>query len=209
VNATDFVNSAILMLVLLNPLLMSTYLIDVIKGLNAKVFTRVLVRAFVISGGVFFLFAWVGEAIFTRMLQVRFEAFLIFGGLVFLIIAIRYMINGANVIDTLRGPPEHLAGSIAMPFMIGPGTVSASVLIGARLPILFAALAIIVALVTSCLLLIVFKLLHDWAKERNEALVERYVEIAGRVSALLIGTIAVEMVFRGVESWLQGLGWPR
>jgi small neutral amino acid transporter SnatA (MarC family) len=167
------------------------------------------VRAFVISGGVFFLFAWVGEAIFTRMLQVRFEAFLIFGGLVFLIIAIRYMINGANVIDTLRGPPEHLAGSIAMPFMIGPGTVSASVLIGARLPILFAALAIIVALVTSCLLLIVFKLLHDWAKERNEALVERYVEIAGRVSALLIGTIAVEMVFRGVESWLQGLGWPR
>ena len=136
----------------------------------------------------------------------RFEAFLVFGGLVFLIIAIRYMIGGGDIIDTLRGPPEHLAGSIAMPFMIGPGTVSASVVIGARLPILSTALAIIVALTTSCLLLVAFKLLHDWVKGRNEALVERYVEIAGRVSALLIGTIAVEMMFKGLESWLQKLG---
>jgi multiple antibiotic resistance protein len=58
-------------------------------------------------------------------------------------------------------------------------------------------------------LLIAFKVLHDWVKERNEALVERYVEIAGRVSALLIGTIAVEMMFKGVESWLQGLAQVR
>ncbi len=205
-NATDFANSAILMLVLLNPLLMSAYLIEVVRGLEVRVFIRVLLRAFLISGGVFLVFAWTGDKIFTGLLQVRFAAFLIFGGLVFLIIAVRYMVSGANMIDTLRGPPEHLAGSMAMPFMIGPGTVSASVLTGSRLPIPFAAFAIIVALVTSCLLLIGFKLLHDWVKERNEPLVERYVEIAGRVSALLIGTIAVEMVFKGVESWLVGLG---
>lgn len=204
-NAGQFFNSAILMLVLLNPLLMSAYLIDVIRALDTGMFTRVLARAFVISGVVFLAFAWAGDSIFTRLLQVRFEAFLVFGGLVFLIIAIRFMINGANVIDTLRGPPEHLAGSIAMPFMIGPGTVSASVLTGVRLPMLYAALAIIVALVTSCLLLVVFKRLHDWVRERNEPLVERYVEIAGRISALLIGTIAVEMMMKGVESWLQGV----
>jgi multiple antibiotic resistance protein len=206
VTATHFLESVILMLVLLNPLLMSAYLIDVIRGLDARLFIRVLVRAFLISGGVFLVFGWAGDAIFTNLLQVRFEAFLVFGGLVFLIIAIRYMIGGGDIIDTLRGPPEHLAGSIAMPFMIGPGTVSASVVIGARLPILSAALAIIVALTTSCLLLVAFKLLHDWVKGRNEALVERYVEIAGRVSALLIGTIAVEMMFKGLESWLQKLG---
>lgn len=208
-NATDLVNSAILMLVLLNPLLLSTYLIDVVKELDPRVFARVLVRAFLISGVVFLLFARAGDGIFTRWLQVRFEAFLVFGGLVFLIIAIRYMVHGASVIDTLRGEPEHLAGSIALPFLIGPGTVSASVLTGVRLPFLFACLAIIAALVTSCFLLIAFKLLHDWVRERNEALVERYVEIAGRVSALLIGTIAVEMMFKGVESWLQGLAGPR
>jgi multiple antibiotic resistance protein len=190
-------------------LLLSAYLIDVIKELNSLVFARVLARAFVIAGVVFLLFAWAGDGIFTRWLQVRFEAFLLFGGLVFLVIAIRYMIHGASVIDTLRGEPEHLSGSIALPFLIGPGTVSASVLTGVRLPILFASLAIIGALVVSCLLLIAFKVLHDWVKERNEALVERYVEIAGRVSALLIGTIAVEMMFKGVESWLQGLAQVR
>jgi multiple antibiotic resistance protein len=30
----------------------------------------------------------------------------------------------------MRGAPEHLAGTIAMPFMIGPGTISAAVVTG-------------------------------------------------------------------------------
>jgi len=136
------------------------------------------------------------------VLQVRFAAFLMFGGIVFLVLGLRYLTQGAKMIETLRGPPEHLAGSIAMPFMIGPGTVSASVLAGARLPIGYAALAIIAALTAACLMLIVFKYLHDYLKSRRESVLERYVEIAGRISALVIGTIAVEMILKGIELWL-------
>ena len=33
----------------------------------------------------------------------------------------------------MRGAPEHLAGTIAMPFMIGPGTISAAVVTGMAL----------------------------------------------------------------------------
>ncbi len=85
------------------------------------------------------LFAVAGDALFARVLQVRFASFLIFGGIVFLVVAIRYMMIGAEAIRGLRGPPEHIAGSVAIPFMIGPGTVSASVLVGSRLPIGWAA----------------------------------------------------------------------
>jgi multiple antibiotic resistance protein len=198
-----FLDSIILMLVLFNPLLMSIYLIDVLTELDVRTFSRVLLRAFVLSGAVFLVFAWAGDAIFVRVLQVRFAAFLIFGGVVFLIIGIRYLTNGAKMIDSLRGPPEHLAGSIAMPFMIGPGTVSASVLTGARLPVLYAALAIVIALTVACLALIAFKYLHDYVRANNEAILERYVEIAGRISALVIGTIAVEMILKGIDLWLQ------
>jgi multiple antibiotic resistance protein len=73
VNATDFVDSVILMLVLLNPLLMSAYLIDVIRELDTRLFIRVLVRAFVISGGVYLLFAWTGDVIFTGCCRCVFQ----------------------------------------------------------------------------------------------------------------------------------------
>lgn len=109
------------------------------------------------------------------------------------------------MIGNLRGDPRSLAGSLAMPFMIGPGTVSASVVTGAQLPIFAAIGAIGVALFISLALLLTFKAIHDVVKERNAELVDRYVEIAGRVSALVIGTIAVEMIFQGLDLWLVEL----
>ncbi len=198
----QFVDAVVLMLVLFNPLLMSAYLHDVMSELDVRVFLRVVSRAFVISGVVFILFAWAGDSLFSRVLQVRFAAFLIFGGFVFLVIALRYLVMGAEMIGKLRGETEHLAGAIAMPFMIGPGTISASVLTGARLPIEWAALAIVVALLISCLLLMAMKRLFDLVQQRNERLVERYAEIIGRASALIIGTIAVEMILKGADLWL-------
>lgn len=197
-----FIDSIALMLVLFNPLLMSAYLHDVMDRLSSRDFLRVVGRAFMISGMVFLLFAAVGDRLFSQVLQVRFAAFLIFGGIVFLIIAIRYIVTGAEMIGQLRGETEHLAGAIAMPFMIGPGTISASVLIGTRLQLLAAGLAIAIALLVSCLLLLIMKWLFDLVQQRNERLVERYAEIIGRASALLIGTIAVEMIFKGIDLWL-------
>lgn len=198
-----FVDSVVLMLVLFNPLLMSAYLHDVMNQLAGRQFLGVVSRAFCISGVTFILFAWAGDSLFSRVLQVRFAAFLMFGGVVFLGIALRYLVNGAEMIGKLRGQPEHLAGAIAMPFMIGPGTISASVLIGARLPIWWAAVAISLSLFVSCLFLMAMKWLFDFVQQRNERLLERYVEIIGRASALIIGTIAVEMVLKGIDLWLS------
>lgn len=47
------------------------------------------------------------------------------------------------------------------------------------------------------------KLAHDYVKERNARLIDRYMEVVGRLSALLIGTIAVEMILEGCSSWLR------
>jgi len=201
-----FIESAVLLFVLLNPFLLCVYLLDLIQELDVRRFGRVLVRAAVISSVVFVVFAWAGDAVFSRVLQVRFCAFQVFGGIVFLVIAIRFVLVGSRALSSLRGSAEHFAGSIAMPFMIGPGTVSASVLAGTRLPIALAALAIVAALSITVLTVLVLKILHDIVRTRDERLVERYVDIVGRISALVIGTIAIEMVFQGVDSWLATRG---
>jgi multiple antibiotic resistance protein len=56
-----------------------------------------------------------------------------------------------------------------------------------------------VVTVTTLLLL---KRLHDVVRPRNARLIERYLEIMGRVTALVIGTFAIDMIMRGVQTWL-------
>jgi small neutral amino acid transporter SnatA (MarC family) len=90
-----------------------------------------------------------------------------------------------------------------MPFMIGPGTVSASVVVGARLPVADAVMVIFATLAATVGLVAAIKLAHDYLKERNARVVDRYIEIVGRISALLIGTFAVEMIFEGLGTWLE------
>lgn len=193
------IESSLFLLVLLNPFLLSIYLLDLVEKLSLAQLGKVLFRASVISGLVFCMFAWSGDALLTRLLRVRFASFMLFGGIVFLLIGIRFVLLGGEAIRSLRGPAEHVAGSIAMPFMIGPGTVSASVIAGTRVPLFFAVLSIVVALAVTSGMVLAFKLLHDVVRHRNEKLVERYVDIVGRLSALVVGTVAVEMILQGFE----------
>lgn len=199
----ELLKASSILFVLLNPFLISIYLIDLIRELTLKEFIKVMMRAHLISGAVFVIFAITGESIFEDVFKVRFGAFLIFGGVIFLWIGIQSIFSGKFVLIETRGDPEHIAGAVAMPFMIAPGTISASVLIGSSLPASSATIAIIVAILSSLTSIIVFKLIHDPLKKRNERLLNRYVEVTGRVVALFTGTFAIEMIARGMA-----LLWP-
>jgi small neutral amino acid transporter SnatA (MarC family) len=195
--------SFLLLFALLNPFLMSVYLLDLITDLSRAMFMRVLARGALVSAVVFSLFAWSGDALFSDVLHVRFASFQVFGGVIFLAIGVRFVFKGADALRTMRGQPEHIAGSIAMPFMIGPGTVSASVVVGARLPVLEAVLVVFFTLAATVALVGSIKLAHDLVRAHNARLIDRYVEVVGRLSALLIGTFAIEMIFEGVGTWLE------
>lgn len=187
---------------LLNPFLLSLYLLDVMVRLPMAQFISVLARGVAIGGVVFSLFVLSGEAIFTKGLHVQFASFQIFGGVLFLLVGIRFFFEGVEAMGKLRGDPEHMAGAIAMPFLVGPATISAAILMGSSLP---AGQAL--GLVWLTLMLVVaglagLKWMHDTVRQRQARLVDRYVEITGRVSALVIGTYAVEMIVQGARRWM-------
>ena len=198
-----YARSFLLLFTLLNPFLMSIYLLDLIHELETATFARVLGRGSFIAGVTFAFFAWTGDAMFSRWLQVHFASFQVFGGVVFLLIGTRFVFEGVGTIRRLRGSPEHVAGSIAMPFMIGPGTVSASVVVGARLPLIGALCVIAATMAATAGLVLVLKVAHDHLNKHNARLTERYVEVVGRISALLIGTFSVEMIMEGITKWLN------
>lgn len=202
---TEFVKSTTLLVIVLNPFALAVYLLDLFRHNSFAQVMRILVRAAAIGGAVFAVFAWAGEAVFTDVLQIRFAAFQVFGGVLFLVLALRFMLTGSQTLVTLRGPPSQVAGAIAMPFLIGPGSVSAATLAGLRLPLLPALASVLCALVAVVALLAVFKASFDYVSARNAGIVERYVDVASRVSAMMVGSIAVEMTFDGLEAWLKDI----
>ncbi len=197
-----FISSLMLLLMLLNPFLLIIYLIDLVQDLERREFRRVMLRAGLISSTVFSVFALLGDVIFEDLLQARFASFQVFGGIIFLLIGIQFLFTGPDALRKIRGAPEHIAGSVAMPIMIGPGTVSASILAGSRLAPLPAVTGIFLTVLITVFVVLILKWLHDFVKPRNEKLIERYVEVMGRITALVIGTYSIEMIMQGLAGWM-------
>jgi multiple antibiotic resistance protein len=199
----DLMQSSALLLVLLNPFLLIIYLIDVVQKLDRQQFVRVLLRAALIATPVFWCFTVLGDAIFSSVFQAEFASFQIFGGVVFLLIGLQFVFRGPQAIEVLRGESEHLAGAIAMPILIGPGTISASVLIGKRHEAIPACGTVLASVLISALIMIALKALHDYVRPKRERLIQRYIEIVGRITSLFVGTVSVEMIMQGVKTWVQ------
>lgn len=199
--AMDIFKSAALLLVLLNPFLVIVYLVDVVEKLDRGQFARVLFRAGIISVAVFSGFALLGDMVFSRILHAEFASFQVFGGVVFLLVGLQFIFKGTRALEILRGDSDHIAGAIAMPILIGPGTISASIVIGKRLDPGAACASILLAVASSMAVMLLLKVIHDYTRPRNEPLVQRYIEIAGRITALVVGTVAVEMIMQGLRTW--------
>ncbi len=198
---SELIKSLFLFLVLLNPFLVIVYLVDVVEKLDQRIFTRVMIRAGLIAGAVFCAFAVLGDAVFSEIIRADFASFQIFGGVIFLLIGLQFVFRGPQAIEILRGESEHLSGAIAMPVLIGPGTISVSVIVGQRHDILASCLVAVLAVLTTVAVMLILKRIHDYVRPRRERLIERYIEIAGRVTALFVGTVSVEMIMRGLQAW--------
>jgi small neutral amino acid transporter SnatA (MarC family) len=199
----QFLESGFLLLALLNPFLVIIYLTDLVEKLDQATFRKVLFRAGVIAGSVFCLFAVLGDAVFSRFIGVEFASFQIFGGVVFIVIGLQFALHGPTAIEILRGESEHVAGAVAMPVLIGPGTISGAVVAGKQNDPLVACAVVAGATVVSLLMVVALKAMHDYVRPRREVLVKRYIEVAGRVTALYVGTLAVEMIMRGIKAWSE------
>ena len=199
----DILRSWGLLFTLLNPFLLVIYLLNVIEKLNFREFNQVVARAGLIASLVFFCFVYLGDVIFSEVFQVEFASFQIFGGIIFLMIALQFVFKGPGAIEMLQGDSRHLAGAIAMPILMGPGTISASVIIGKRHEPIIAFSIVLAAIVSSLILILIFKLIHDWIRVRHEPLIERYIEITGRITALYIGTVSIQLIMDGTSSWID------
>ena len=71
-----------------------------------------------------------------------------------MLIGLQFIFKGPGALRSIRGNPEHIAGSVALPIMIGPGTISASILAGSRLAPGLAVAGIAFAVIVTVLIIL-------------------------------------------------------
>ncbi len=200
----DVGQSLIPFLAILNPFALCLYLLAIMAELDVRQFTRVLVGACLIAWASFAVCAVAGEPVLVGGLGVRPEALRIFGGIIFFIVAYNYVVRGYKAAEVLRGSMEELPSAIALPFMIGAGTITQSMLIGKRHTHLAAIGLLALGIAVTFVVVLGFKLIRDRMTGPRERLFERYVNILARANGLIIGAISTEMVVGGIHDLWQG-----
>ena len=139
------------------------------------------------------VFAFTGQEIFF-IFGISLNSFEVAGGLLLLIISIRILISG-SLRDSTESPESIGAVPIAIPLLVGPGAITATIL----------NLQTFGTLVTIISVLIV--LLLTWIILRNVGTVYKFLGKTGsiviaRVMSLLIAAIAVQYILSGISQFL-------
>jgi multiple antibiotic resistance protein len=189
-------------LAILNPFALCLYLTHVMEELRPGEFAVVLAKASAASLAVFCLFAVAGEPLLVQVLGIRPGAMRVFGGIVFFVVAYGYVTKGFRATTMLRGSLDELPSEIAVPFMIGAGTITQATLLGKQHSAGFAVLVLVVGMVVSVLAVLLFNSIRVRMKGVREDLFERYINILSRLNGLLIGALSADMVVTGIhELW--------
>ncbi len=195
----------LLMLVILNPFAQTLYLSELMQRLRPREFMGVHLRATLLSYGVFVIFALFGDFIMSTIFQVRLASLQIFGGLIMLYIAYRYVTQGAGSNLLFRGDISELATQISLPYMVGPGTIWVALLIGREHPAPISLGLIGGVLAVNFVVLVLYHVIFDRLSGASETLLGKYFAILMRTNALFIGGVAVEMIMSGIEQYLADM----
>ena len=195
-----------LMLILLNPFSQALYLRELFDRLDFKTFVGVHLRASVYSFLIFAIFALFGEPLLDQVFQVRLGSLRVFGGLINIYVAYRFITAGEGSTVLFRGDISDLAPNITLPYMVGPGMLWVSILMGQLYAVPVAFGLIFGVLATNMAFVLFAYGLFSRREGRQETRLAKYFGVLMRMMALFVGAIGVEMIVGGLQELLSVQG---
>ena len=187
-------------LVMLNPFALFLYLEPVRKDLQFNDFLKVMWKASLISFAICSLSMYLGNFIFERVLQIDFESFRIFGGIIIFSYSYLFIVKGQKALIMMKEDLDDLASEIALPFMVGAGTISLSILLSKNFDTAWATAGLVAVFALNFLVL---AFLTDFRRKidgRNfRVAFDKNMEVLLRLNGFFIGAIGVDMVVTGVQ----------
>lgn len=195
-----------LMLIILNPFAQVLYLRQLIDDLPFRVFAPIHLRASLYSFIIFAIFALCGEPILYDLFQIRLGSLRVFGGMINLYVAYRYIAVGEGSTLLFRGNVADLAPNITLPYMVGPGMLWASILMGETYGVPIASGMIAGVLAVNIAFVFAAHALFRRSDDNRETAFTKYFAVLMRMMALFVGAVGVEMVVGGMQELLQDTG---
>ncbi len=194
-------SSIVELLVMLNPFALFLYLEPIRKDLSHKQFVHVVFKASLISLVVCLLFFFSGEFIFDKVLGIHFESFRIFGGIIIFSFAYFYIVKGQRALIMMKENLDDLASEIALPFMVGAGTISLTILTSYRHPTPVGLAILFIVFSANFLVIFFLKKFRDLLEGKKlKTAYDKNMEVLLRLNGFFIGAIGVNMVFTGIKN---------
>ncbi|AHM59959.1 hypothetical protein D770_08480 [Flammeovirgaceae bacterium 311] len=188
-------------LVMLNPFALFLYLKPLMKDLTDREFLSVLFRASLISFFIYLTFVLFGNFIFERIFRISFESFRIFGGIILFSLAYMFIVRGKKAFIQTKGDLDDMASEIALPFMVGAGTISISILLGEQLPMPYGVLALVIIMTINFLIVIGLKEMRSRIKfHKLRVAFDKNMEILLRINGFFVGAIGIDMITTGIRN---------
>jgi len=200
----DLVSAVIGFLVMLNPFALFLYLKPVMQDLSDRQFLVVFFRASIISFFIFLFFLILGDFIFQQVFQIYFESFRIFGGIILFSFAYLFIVKGQRGFLQIKEDLNDLASEIALPFMVGAGTISLSILMGDHLMIYESIIALSIIMVINFFFVIGLKEIRQRITSKKFRIAfDKNMDILTRINGFFVGAIGIDMVVRGIENLVK------
>jgi multiple antibiotic resistance protein len=179
----------IALFIIVDPLGNIPIFIGLTEKLDGAQKKKVYNTAVLVGAVLLLVFAFVGQELF-RLFGISLQSFEIAGGILLLIISIRMLISG-NLKEKAEYPESMGAVPIAMPLLVGPGAITATILNLQTYGIITAVVSVVVVLALTWVILRLIGQIYKLIG-RTGALV------IARVMALIIAAIAVQYIVNGI-----------
>jgi multiple antibiotic resistance protein len=195
------ISSVIEFLVMLNPFALFLYLEPIRKDLSPKSFVRVIFKATLISFFISLVFFFSGDVIFREVFHINFESFRIFGGIIIFSFAYFYIVRGQKALIMIKENLDDLASEIALPFMVGAGTISLSILLSQKHSYVIGSVLLVVIFAINFFILIVLTRFRNSIETKKlKTAFDKNMEVLLRLNGFFIGAIGINMVLTGINN---------
>jgi MarC family membrane protein len=195
----SFTSAVLILLLVMDPIGNIPLFVSVLRPVKAARRTRVILRECAIAFAVLLVFVFFGAAI-LGVLGLSDPSLTIAGGVILFLIALRMIFRRPEGIfgDTASGEPFIVP--LAIPSIAGPAAIATVMLLVSRAPqrLLEWCVAVSVAMLVTVALLVSADRLAKLAGEQGLLAFERLM-------GLILTAIAVEMLLRGIETFVRGL----
>ncbi len=193
-------------LVILNPFAQFIYLFPVMRELHKRDFMIVLLKASAISFVIFSVFLVGGDFIFKGIFMISFGSFRIFGGIVMFAFSYYYIVEGKEALIRMKESLDDLASEIALPFMVGAGTISVSVLLSdaLSLPQGLGVIGIVLGL-NFFIVMLLGGLRGRLNYKKQRVAFDKFMQMFMRVNGFFVGAIGINLIVTGIIEIVSSL----